>query len=236
MKIHYCTDYRKMSRLCSDSLISGLRENPEQLLCTATGHSPLGVYKNLVDAYLLEPKVLEKLRILKLDEWGGIPCEDPNSCETFIREKILKPLHISPDRYISFKSNPTSPEKECERVQGEIRHNGPIDTCILGLGKNGHIGFNEPAEALYPNCHIAQLSQQSLQHEMTNTMTIKPSYGLTLGMADILWSKKIILLLTGSHKQNIISKLLSEEITTQLPASFLWLHHDVECFVDSMAL
>uniref|UniRef100_UPI0035937362 6-phosphogluconolactonase n=1 Tax=Pricia sp. TaxID=2268138 RepID=UPI0035937362 len=114
--------------------------------------------------------------------------------------------------------------------------NGPIDICILGLGKNGHIGFNEPAKTLTPFCHVAKLSEKSLQHSMANTMKPKPAYGLTLGMADILRSKKIILLLTGSDKQDIIFKLLSKEITTQLPASFLWLHHDVSCFIDSNAL
>ncbi|WP_373517838.1 6-phosphogluconolactonase, partial [Pricia sp.] len=158
MKIQYCADYGEMSRLCGDAILSGLRENPKQLMCTATGNSPKGMYRHLADAYLKEPKVFERLRILKLDEWGGIPSSDPNSCETFVQQKILEPLHISPDRYISFQSDPASPRKECERIQREIDRNGPIDICILGLGKNGHIGFNEPAKTLTPFCHVAKLS------------------------------------------------------------------------------
>ena len=236
MKIHYCTDYGEMSRLSSDSIVSGLREKPGQLICAATGNSPMGIYRNLAASYLDEPEVFGKLRLIKLDEWGGIPSSDPNSCETFVQEKILQPLHISSDRYIAFKSDPASPKKECDRIQKEIRHNGPIDVCILGLGKNGHIGFNEPAETLAPYCHVARLSQQSLQHDMANTMKIKPSYGLTLGMGDILRSKKIILLLTGSDKAGVVAQLLSKQIKTQLPASFLWLHVNVECYIDSKAL
>jgi len=236
MNIQYCADFGETSRLCGAAILFGIRENPGQLICTATGNSPTGVYRHLADAYPIEPERFGKLRILKLDEWGGIPSTDPHSCETFIREKLLTPLHISPDRYISFKGDTASPKKECERIQGEIVSHGPIDTCILGLGKNGHIGFNEPAEALTPFCHVARLSRQSLEHGMTKAMEHKPGYGLTLGMADILRSKKIILLLTGSGKQEMISKLLSKKITTRLPASFLWLHPDVRCYVDSAAL
>lgn len=233
MKIHYCPNYEEMSRSCSDSIIAGLRENPDQLICTATGNSPVGVYRNLAATYTQEAKTFEKLRVIKLDEWGGIPISDPNSCESFIREKILRALHIPLDRYISFKSTATSPEKECERMQHAIQRNGPIDLCILGLGKNGHIGFNEPAEALKPFCHSAQLSQSSLQHEMTSAMKVKPKYGLTLGMGNILQSRRIILLLTGPNKETLISKFLSKRITTELPASFLWLHPNVTCYIDA---
>lgn len=236
MKIYNCSDYDEMSDLCSDSIVSSLKENPGSLLCAATGNSPLGVYEKLANAYLKEPGTFKNLNIIKLDEWGGISFEDPNSCETFIQQNILGPLHISRKRYISFGSDLDSPEQECDRVQQEIQKKGPIDICILGLGKNGHIGFNEPAVVLIPNCHIAMLSEESLQHQMTNGMKNKPTYGLTLGMADILQSKKIMLLLTGTNKKRTISQLLSKQITTKLPASFLWLHHNVECYVDSNAL
>ncbi len=236
MKIQYCVDYQEMSRLCSDAIVSGIRKNPAQSICTATGNSPMGIYQNLAAAYSDGPEIFEKLRIIKLDEWGGIPSSDPNSCETFIQEKILLPLGIPSDRYVSFKSDSPSPKKECERIQREIRDNGPIDVCILGLGTNSHIGFNEPGEALTPFCHVAKLSEKALRHQMVDTMDSKPQYGLTLGMADILRSKKIILLLTGPNKQNVISNLLSQQITTHLPASFLWLHPNVECYVDSNAL
>lgn len=232
MNIEYCADYEEMSQKCSTSIIESLKENAAQLLCAATGNSPEGVYKNLANAFLKEPEVFKNLRILKLDEWGGIPASDPNSCESFIQQKVLLPLRISAERYISFESNPESLEKECERIQSEIQKKGPIDICILGLGKNGHIGFNEPTDVLTPHCHVAQLSQESLQHQMANGMQNKPEYALTLGMTDILQSKKIVLLLTGSNKKNVIDRLLSKQVTTQLPASLLWSHPNVECFVD----
>ena len=232
MTIKYASDYGEMSDLASSSLIATLKEQPEQLLCVATGYSPLGMYKNLAKANKSETKGFENLSILKLDEWGGIPASDPNSCESYIKQHILRALGIPLERYIAFECNPASPEQECERIQGEIEKNGPIDVCILGLGKNGHIGFNEPCDVLTPFCHVAELSEESLGHQMANDFKNKPTYGLTLGMADILQSKKIILLLTGSNKKDSIDRLLSKQITTRLPASFLWLHPNVECYVD----
>jgi len=233
MKIQYCSDYDAMSQMSCDSIVSDLRKRPRQLICMSTGNSPTGTYKNLVKVFNNHPKLFNELIIAKLDEWGGIDSNEPSSCESYIQEKILQPLAIPQNRYISFKSNPVSPKKECDRIQIEIQKKGPIDICILGLGQNGHIGFNEPSNTLTPNCHVAELTADSLNHQMINALNKKPTYGLTLGMADILQSKKIILLLTGAKKKEVIQKLLSKQITTNLPASFLWLHNQVECYIDT---
>lgn len=232
MKITYHKDYGQMSRSCAKSVIDALQRNPKQLVCTATGNSPIGVYQEWTKAFKKEPKLFEQLKIIKLDEWGGIAMDDPGSCETFIQDRILSNLNIGSDRYISFKSNPDSPEKECDRIQKALEQQGPIDICLLGLGKNGHIGLNEPAEFLTPHCHVASLSEASLQHQMTGMMRSKSGYGLTLGMTDILLSKKIILMITGAGKKDVFAQLMSKKISTWLPASLLWGHADVECFVD----
>lgn len=108
--------------------------------------------------------------------------------------------------------------------------------CILGLGRNGHIAFNEPGEIMYPYCHVAALSAQSMQHDMAKAMKEKPTYGMTIGMRDILQAKKIILLIAGSNKDLIFERLLEQKIATYLPASLLWLHRDVTCFVDNSTI
>ena len=233
MKIQYCNDYNAMSQLSCDSIVSDLRKQPRQLICMSTGNSPTGTYERLAKVFNDHPAFFNELIIAKLDEWGGIDSNEPSSCESYIQEKILQPLAIPQNRYISFKSNTVSPQKECDRIQIEIQKKGPIDICILGLGQNGHIGFNEPANTLTAHCHLAELTADSLNHQMINALDKKPTYGLTLGMADILQSKKIILLLTGSKKKDVIKKLLSKQITTNLPASFLWLHNQVECYIDA---
>ena len=236
MKIQYCSNYEEMSQSACDSIIRDLKISPNQLLCLATGNSPTGTYNKMVNICQEHPEYFKELSIVKLDEWGGLNDDDPVSCETYLRNKILLPLQIPDNQYISFQSDSKVPEEECERIQKEIDEKGPIDMCILGLGKNGHIGFNEPAESLSAGCHEGQLSETSMQHQMTNAMTNKPKYGLTLGMADILLSKKIIFLVTGANKEKIIEQLLTEKITTHLPASFLWLHPNVECYIDSESL
>jgi galactosamine-6-phosphate isomerase len=113
-----------------------------------------------------------------------------------------------------------------------VEKEGPIDICILGLGRNGHLALNEPAEWLQPFCHVAALTEESLQHPMIADMESKPTYGLTLGMQEILHSRKIIMLVTGAGKRQVATAFLNGKISTSLPASFLWLHPHVECLVD----
>lgn len=232
MKIHDCADYEKMSQLACDMLMEDIGQKPNLLLCPATGQSPRGMYAKLAEISQKEAGLFNNLQVIKLDEWGGIPASDPNSCETYLRKNILDPLKINDSRYISFDSSPVDAKKECNRMENEIMERGPIDVCILGMGKNGHLGFNEPSNFLIPECHVAELSQTSLMHSMTDNMAYKPNYGLTLGMANILQAKKIILLLTGPGKSQVLKELLNKEISTFLPASFLWLHPEVHCYID----
>ena len=236
MKISYYADYQQMSKQAKDLILNVLQLKRDSLFCAATGNSPRLSYQLLADVYHQQPALLEQLRILKLDEWGGVPMEDPQTCEVFLQEYLLKPLHINAARYFAFHSDPADPQEECNRIYTIIQKQAPIDLCILGLGKNGHIAFNEPSDILHPYCHVAQLSAESMQHTMAQTMQTQPTYGLTLGMADILSAKKIILLVTGSNKKIVIEKLLQPNITTKLPASLLWLHPNVECLIDENSL
>jgi len=206
------------------------------LLCAATGSSPEGLYKELIKVSDSNKELFKKLRILKLDEWGGIPENHPVSCEFFLQKKLLDPLGISTDRYISFVSDPEDPEAECRRIHYKLETEGPIDICILGLGANGHLALNEPASRLQANAHVATLSEESLQHPMIASLEQKPSYGLTLGMKEILSSKLIIMLVTGKEKKQIAERFLNGKVSAELPASFLWQHPHVECLVDRNVL
>lgn len=236
MKISYYADYQQLSAKAKELILAALAEKPASLLCPATGNSPIGTYQLLASAYKAQKSLFEQLRILKLDEWGGVPMEDAQTCESALQQYIIKPLHITSDRYFTFQSNPDNPTVECARIQVIMQREGPIDVCVLGLGRNGHLAFNEPADALQPSCHVAQLSAESMQHTMAKNMRTPPTYGMTIGMADILNSRKIILLVTGNHKKPIIEKLLQKKISTQLPASLLWLHSNVECLIEESSL
>ena len=231
MKIEYVETYNELSCRAKEIIVSEIIFKPDLLLCAATGSSPTGTYQLLANEFQEKPELFNKLKIIKLDEWGGIPMNHPSTCETYLQNHLIKPLQISEDRYTGFLSNPKNPEYECLRIQNFIDKSGPIDICILGLGMNGHIALNEPGEFLQPFCHIAKLSGISLQHQMIKETTATPEYGLTLGMADILQSKKILLLIQGSNKAEIARKLFAKQISGFLPASFLWLHPDVTCLV-----
>lgn len=232
MKITYFDDSEKMNAFASLLVLNELRKKQYLLICAATGGSPEGLYQMLGKRYQFDPELFEKLRVLKLDEWGGIPMSDPGSCHSYLTEKLLKPLHVSLDRYLAFDSGAEDLSEECRRIQEEIDQTGPIDCCILGFGKNGHIGFNEPALSLQSDCHIAELSAVTLDHPLVQAMSQIPGFGMTVGMKGIMQSKKIVLLITGSGKQEAIKRLMEKKISTQLPASFLWLHGDVECLID----
>ena len=166
-----------------------------------------------------------------MDEWGGIRRDHPETCETYLKKYILQPWDIKDENYISFDSNAIDPQAEVSRIQRYLNQNGPLDFCVLGLGLNGHIAFNEPSAFLQAECHIATLSEASKNHPMFVNMDDKPTYGLTLGMANILQSKKILLVILGKNKQAVIEKFFTKEITTSLPASFLWLHPNVDCLM-----
>jgi len=232
MNITYCNDYSEMSSLAAFLVREELEREPDMLLCTATGTSPEGLYRELAATAIQEKELFNQLRILKLDEWGGIPENHPASCEYFLKKNLLAPLNIPQERYISFHSDPGDPVAECKRIRSQLKKEGPIDICILGLGRNGHLGFNEPAPKLGSHCHVAELSEESLQHAMIASMDNKPTYGLTLGMKDILSSQLIIMLVSGKEKKQIAEKFLQGGVSSDLPASYLWPHPHVECLVD----
>lgn len=227
-----CADYREMSEMACNAIIEDIVLFPGQLMASATGNSVLGLYNGLASKYKTAPGLFANLGILKLDEWLGLFPDDPSSCESFLQVNLNRPLGITGERYIGFHTNPEEPERECERVEDSIKAWGGIGCCILGLGVNGHIGFNEPADYLLPHCHVSRLSGSSRNHSMMALSEVKPEFGLTLGMNALLQARKIILLLTGPGKTAAIQSLFEKRITTLLPASLLWTHPDVICYRD----
>ena len=236
MRITHCRSYQEMSDLAASLVMEELVSKPDLLLCAATGGSPEGLYRELARTAGREKSLFNQLRVMKLDEWGGVPAYYPVTCEFFLKKKLLEPLGIPGDHYISFASDPEDPEEECRQIRSRLKKEGPIDLCILGLGRNGHLGLNEPGPGLEPYCHVASLSESSIQHSMIASLDRKPRYGLTLGMQEILSSRKIIMLVSGKEKKQVAKQFLEKKITTSLPASFLWLHPRVECLVDQTIL
>lgn len=236
MNIERVNSYDELSAKAKEYIIQELKQNKELLLCAATGATPTGTYRLLVSDLKKNPRLCDELRIIKLDEWGGIPMEQPGTCEWYIRENLLVPLQIPGSRYIGFQSNPENAEEECNSIEEKLRREGPIGLCILGLGMNGHLALNEPAEFLQADCHVSKLTSSSQNHPMASEMPVKPTFGLTLGMAGIFQSKKILILISGKQKRAIVKEFLSKKITPKLPATFLWLHPNVICLIEKDAI
>ena len=229
MHIQHFDSETALAAAASQILLQAIQKKPDLLLCAATGNTPTLTYQALVAQKSLFSA--DQLRIFKLDEWGGVPMDHPGTCESYLQEHLIQPLNIPIDRYFSIQSNPADPQQECSRIQQLLQEEGPIDLCVLGLGVNGHLAFNEPGAFLQPHCHLAQLTEDSLGHSMAKDMQDVKLYGLTLGMSDILAAREIILLITGPAKVEITQRLLEAKISSQLPASFLWLHSNVKVLI-----
>jgi galactosamine-6-phosphate isomerase len=224
-----------MSRWAAARIVQTVRERPDALLGLATGSTPTQTYQLLAARARREPSLFRALRILKLDEWGGLAFDDPATCEVYLKRHVLDPLGIEAKRYFGWHSRPASPRLECARFARWLDRHGPIDLCVLGLGLNGHVLFNEPADALVAAPHVARLSAESLNHTMVRRNRIRPRYGLTLGFAGVLQSQAILLLVSGAGKSRQLRRLLDEPMTPRFPASFLQLHPNLTVVCDRAA-
>lgn len=236
LEIEIAADFEGMSQAAAEFLIETLRAKPDALVCLPSGSSPVRVFELLVAARRQTPDLFDRVRVIKLDEWGGLDLDDPASCETYLQARFIQPLGISPGRYFAWNSRPADPESECARVAAWLAANGPIDVCLLGIGTNGHLGLNEPGEALRARPHRARLTEESAGHGMLQGARQRPQYGLTLGLGDLLQSRRIVLLASGESKAIPLERLSWGEVFTDCPATFLWLHPRVTIFADEAAM
>ena len=187
--IHRADSHEAMSQAAAAHMEAQLRRKPDSLLILASGATPERAYQLLAERGRGEPALCDRMRVLKLDEWGGLSMSDPATCEVALRRALIDPLGISPDRFAGWQSSPSDIASECDRMGEWIKNNGPADLCVLGLGLNGHLGFNEPGDFMQPGPHRAELSGESKRHPMLNEARGQPGYGLTLGLRDILQSR-----------------------------------------------
>ena len=174
-------NYTALSERASEYLLAVIRSKPDAVICLATGATPLLTYHYLVEKIHQQQVDVSQLTFVKLDEWVDLPLTMPGTCETFLQQHIVQPLGLREDQLISFHSEEIN-ETECERVTNLIARKGGLDLCVLGLGKNGHLGLNEPGESLQPACHISQLDARTQQHEMLKTADRPVTRGITLGL------------------------------------------------------
>jgi galactosamine-6-phosphate isomerase len=233
--VQVAADHEQMSRRAAARIAAAVRRKPALLIGVVTGATPARTYEHLAARRAAEPALFARVRILKLDEWMGLPPRHPASCESYIRRHLLGPLRIARSRYQGFRTRPKDAAADAGRIARWLARHGPLDLCVLGLGRNGHLLMNEPAPALPPGPHVARLSASTRRHSMLAGLKTPPRRGLTMGLADILRSKEILLLVSGRAKRAALARALKGTVTTRCPASFLWLHPNVTVYHDRAA-
>ncbi len=209
-----------------------LERKPDAHFCLATGASPAPLYEELARRAEKRRVSFADAWVTKLDEWLGVPPTHPASCERYLQERVIGPLNIMPERYLTFSGSTPDPGRECRLVQQQLASRPPIDMVILGVGANGHIGMNEPSVSLEREVHIATLSEETRSHTMLAGIETPPSRGITMGMSQILGSRAVLLLVSGEAKREALSHLKTSEATTTWPVTFLHLHQNAICLDD----
>lgn len=229
-------DFETMSQEAARRVMDRLRQKPDCLVCATTGASPTRLYELLVAVGQGDPSLFRQVRWIKPDEWAGLGPTEAGSNERYLQERLLRPLGVTADRYMGWDGLARDPRAECRRVAEWLRRFGPIDLCILGVGPDGHLAMNEPGPSWRSGPHAVELSTAMRQHPMLGGAGDRVRFGYTLGMGDVLASRWILLLASGTAKAPVLSRFFRERrVTTQFPVSVLWLHRAVTICCDAAA-
>jgi glucosamine-6-phosphate deaminase len=233
MRLVICEDYAAMSTAAAQIMIEQIRRKPDSVLCLATGSTPLGFYQELRRANLSFAQVTT----FNLDEYRGLPKEHDQSYYHFMRQHLFDHVDIDPARTNIPNGMAPDPEAECARYEAAIVAAGGIDIALLGLGHNGHIGFNEPGTPWDARTRRVQLAAKTIEanSRFFGSPAEVPTEALTMGIATILEAKQILLLVSGEGKAEILKQVLEGPLTTAVPGSVLRTHPNVIALVDKAA-
>ncbi len=237
MRLILCENYEELSEQAAKLVASQIILKPDSVLGLATGQTPVGIYQNLVKMNKAGEIDFSNIVTFNLDEYYPIQNNNDQSYHYFMQENLFKKVNINPKNTHIPDGEAADPEEECIKYEEEIKKYGGIDLQILGIGQNGHIGFNEPDVSLYTETHLTDLTRSTIEANARffNDENEVPKQALTMGIATILKSKKIILLASGANKSRVVSELLNGDINTSIPATMLKVHPDVVLICDKDA-
>ena len=231
-------DARAVARELAARVGKALADEPNLVLGLPTGRTPLLLYEELVALHRAGQADFSRVRTFNLDEFLGLPPEHPSSYRTFMRRYLFDQVNVDLGRTNFLDGSAPDPEEECERYEREIDAAGGIDLQILGVGTNGHIGFNEPAAELEARTHRVTLKPETRRSNAAlfgGDESTVPAEALSMGMGTILQARRAVLIATGATKARCVERLINGPITTLLPASFLQLHRNPDIFLDEDA-
>ncbi|MEW8955781.1 glucosamine-6-phosphate deaminase [Clostridium sp.] len=237
MRIIIEKDYEAMSKRAAEILAEVVNEKPEAILGLATGGTPVSMYKNLIEMNKVGKVDFSKVTSINLDEYKGLSGDHDQSYRYFMNNNLFN--HINIDKKNTYVPNGLAEdvEKECAGYDKRIEDLGGIDLQLLGIGNNGHIGFNEPDKFLHMNTHLTDLTEETIEANARffEKKEDVPTEAITMGLGGIMKAKKILLIASGVNKAEIISKLVEGKITTEIPATLLQVHPNVTIIIDEAA-
>lgn len=238
MKIYQGKDYKEMSRKAANIVSAQIILKPDCTLGLATGSTPIGTYQQLIEWYQKGDLDFSQVTSINLDEYKGLSGDNDQSYRYFMDHQLFN--HVNIDKNKTFVPDGTIEDSNvaCEKYNEIINNSGGIDLQILGLGHNGHIGFNEPGDAFDKETHCVDLTESTIEanKRFFEKEEDVPRQAYTMGIKSIMQAKKILILVSGEEKADIIAKAFNGPITPQVPASVLQLHNDVTIVGDEAAL
>ena len=239
MKVIRVKDYQELGKKAAAILIEHVKANPDAVLGLATGSTPQTTYRELIRDHKENGTSYRNVTTVNLDEYIGLSPEDPNSYHYFMKKELFDAIDIMKENTHLPNGEAADLEAECRRYDELIRSVGGIDLQLLGIGRNGHIGFNEPGTSFQTRTHVVMLAEDTRKANARffPSLDAVPKSAITMGIQNILESRRILLLASGPAKAEAMARLLNQrEITEAFPASCLHLHDDVTVIADEAAL
>lgn len=238
MKIYKAKDYKDMSRKAANIISAQVIMKPNCVLGLATESTPIGTYDQLVEWYNKGDLDFSEVTTVNLDEYKGLPRTNDQSYYYFMHQHLFDRVNIDPERTNVPNGMEPDAEKECGRYEELIRSLGGVDLQLLGLGHNGHIGFNEPGEAFEKETHCVDLTESTIEANKRFFASADdvPKQAYTMGIKTIMQAKKILIVVNGENKADIVERAFFGPVTPEVPASILQLHNDVTLVGDEAAL
>ena len=238
MKIYKAKDYADMSRKAANIISAQIIMKPECVLGLATGSTPVGLYKQLVEWYKKGDLDFSAVKTVNLDEYKGLSQDNDQSYYYFMHKNLFDNVNISVESTHIPNGMEQDSEKECNRYSELIKSLGGIDLQLLGIGHNGHIGFNEPSDSFEKQVHCVDLTESTIEanKRFFESAEDVPRQAYTMGIKTIMQAKKILVVASGEDKAQIVKEAFFGHITPYVPASVLQLHNDVTLVADEAAL
>jgi len=230
-------DYDALSLRAAEIFADEVNKKPAGAFGFATGSTPIGMYKALIEMQKTRKANLTEITAFNLDEYYPIKKDDDQSYCYFMRQNLFDGIGLSADKTFIPRGDAPDPVAECTAYDEKIAAAGGIEMQILGLGANGHIGFNEPDSKLVATTYYVPLAESTIQSNARFFASPEdvPRHALTMGLNSIMMAKRIILLVSGEGKASILKEVLGGPITTMVPGSLLQLHRDVTVVIDEAA-